>query len=368
MNAIIVYKWLLQLTSTDNTAQIQKALGALTAQVDQSVFLDYPPSKAAILDVIHGTNLVGQGFRDKLSAILSVEGQTTAGIVTGLTQFQVDTDTFRNAAMEAKVSLEKLGLEAYSIPIGEFQVGVLIPGRLIDSKLGALAKELELWNRTLRGFQEVAGEDEREVTVSALASGSYQVYIPLGILSAQLVSRTIDKVFEWYVRILEIRKKRQELQELGAPVAEAEAVRKYERDSLDKEIRALAKELVKDANPKSDQHRRPELETLITVSIKQIARFVDNGGIVEIDSVLPEEGAEPTSPPEGAPPEQNDEYKLMVKEYGRAKLEFERVSRILDEGMRLRQMLERVEPILQLGEGEPEGEPAEIEKSPKKKG
>lgn len=248
------------------------------------------------------------------------------------------------------------------------QVGVLIPGRLIDSKLGALAKELELWNRTLRGFQEVSGEDEREVTVSALASGSYHVYIPLGILSAQLVSPTIDKVFEWYVRILEIQKKRRELQELGAPLAEAEAVRKHERDSLDKEIRALAKELVKDAHPKSDQHRRPELETLITVSIKQIARFADNGGIVEVDSVLPEEGAEPTTPPEGAASEQNDEYKLMVKEYGRAKLEFERVSRILDEGMRLRQMPERVEPILQLGEGEPEGEPAEIEKGPKKKG
>ncbi len=76
--------------SQDNTAAIQKALRALTDCVDAGVFPQYPPSKLAVLDAVSGSKRVGPGFREHLSEILSVAGQTTAGIVTGLTQLQTD--------------------------------------------------------------------------------------------------------------------------------------------------------------------------------------------------------------------------------------------------------------------------------------
>ncbi len=163
----------------------------------------------------------------------------------------------------------------------------MIPERLVDRRLGALAKELEAWNRTLRGFQEVAGEDEREVIVASLSSGSYEAYLPLGIVAAGLVSRTIDKILEWYLRVLEIRKRREELQNLGAPVSEANAIKKHERELLEKEMKTLAEELVKNTHPKVDVPRRHELETHLMVSIRQIARFVDKGGTVEVDTTVP---------------------------------------------------------------------------------
>ncbi len=61
--------------------------------------------------------------------------------------------------------MEALNLENYSIPNGQFEVGVLIPERLADSKLGSLVKELDSWNKIVRGFQEVAGDEEREYYV-----------------------------------------------------------------------------------------------------------------------------------------------------------------------------------------------------------
>lgn len=355
--------------SQDNTPAIQKPLRALTDQADRGVFAKYPPSKAAVLEAIGGTKRVGPGFREHLTEILSVAGQTTAGIVTGLTQLQADLDSFRKACVQAKAGLESLGIHPYTIPDGQFEVGVLIPERLVDQKLGALAKELEAWNKILRGFQEAAGEEEREVTVAALSSGSYEAYLPLGIAAAALVSKTIDKVLEWYLRVLEIRKRRLELENLGAPVAEATAKKKHERDLVEKEIRVLAEALVKETHPKVDAGRRHELETHLTFSIRQIARFVDKGGTVEVDATPPEQPEEPAAP-EGADATDDAmaQYDQLTKEYRQLTSKLERTFQVLAAGSSLRRLPERPEPILQLTEEEADGESTEPEKASKKKG
>jgi hypothetical protein len=352
----------------DNTAAIKKALVSLSEHVNEGVFVAYPPSKAAVLAAIGGETRVGQGFSEHLKNILSVTGQTTAGIVTGLTQLQTEAEAFRKACLQTKAGLESLGIRPYAIRDGQFEVGVLIPERLVDQKLGALAKELEAWNRTLRGFQEVAGDEEREVTVASLASGSYEAYLPLGLVAAGLVSKTIDKVLEWYLRILEIRKKRIELQELGAPVAEPNAIKKHERDLLEKEITTLAEQLVKQVHPKVDAPRRHELETHLTISIRQVARFVDNGGTVEVDATI-EAPEEPEAiDAADATDEAKAEHDRATKEYARLAQSYERALEILASGSALRGLPERPEPILQLTDGDLGAEAAPDQDKAKKKG
>jgi ribosomal protein S20 len=119
-----------------------------------------------------------------------------------------------------------------------------------------------------------------------LASGSYEAYIPL-LAAAPYLARTIDKVLEWYSKVLEIRKRRLELKELGAPTAETTAIKKYEKDLVDNGVKALAKEILKEANPKVDPARKNELEIHLTISIRHVVRFVDRGGSVEVASGPP---------------------------------------------------------------------------------
>ena len=354
--------------SQDNTASIQKALSALTEYVDNGVFSQYPPSRLAVLEAIGGTDRVGPGFRKRLAEILSIAGQTTAGIVAGLTQLQTDLQAFRKACEQTRTGLDALRVVAHTISPGQFEVGVLIPERLVDQKLGLLAKELEAWNLTLRGFQEVAGEEEREIVLGSLASGSYEAYIPLGFIAAGMVSKTIDKVLEWYLKVLEIRKRREELKSLGAPVAEASAIKKHERDILEQGIRALAEELVKDTHSKVDAARRRELENHLTISIRQVARFVDRGGTVEVDSTPPSEPEEPTAPEAAAEAAANEEYERAQKEFAKVAAHNARVSAILSAGASLKLLPERSEPILQLTDGEAAEEPLDPEKATKKRG
>jgi len=352
----------------DNTPAIKVAFDALTSSVKSSVFADYPPSKVAILDAIKALHRVGPGFEGRLNEILSVSGQTTAGIVTGLTELQADLRRFQKACSQTKTGLQSLGVIPYTLEVGAFEAGILIPEELVDSQLGNLVKELEAWNRIVRGFQEIAGEEEREVVVTGLASGSYEVYIPLGIVAASILARTIGKVLEWYRQILELRKLRLEIQKLGAPASEPEVYKKHERDTLEKNILEFAKEIIQESNSKLDPTRKNELETQIKLSITQIARFVDKGGIVEVYTEPADEPKEPPAHADGetATPEATKEHERLMTEYKHLKLQFESTSYIRETGSLLRLLPERSEPILQLPDDSGDESP-QSEKSSKKK-
>ena len=94
--------------SKDNSPVIEEALDELFVLADTSLVGRYPPSKAAVLDAIGGSGRVGPGFQQRLTALLSVAGQTTAGIVVGLTQLQADLDAFQKACTQTRAGLKSL--------------------------------------------------------------------------------------------------------------------------------------------------------------------------------------------------------------------------------------------------------------------
>lgn len=339
----------------DNSASIGKALDAINEIVDSSDSADYTPSNYSILRSIGGAQWVGAGFRERLSDVLSIAGQTTAGIVTGLTQLQSEMDAYKKSCVQARTGLEALGISAYAVGCGAFEAGVLIPESLVGGQLGGLVKELESWNKIVRVFQEVAGEDEREVSVSQLASGSYEIYLSVGLLAAGYLSRTIDKILEWYLTILDIRTKRLELQKLGAPVAEAKLVETYERDFLESEIRKLARQLVVEAEAKHAKDRKHELEQLLLSQIRQMVRFVDRGGTCQVDSTPPASPNEPDVDRIGdVAPEERDAHERNEAELKVLAAAHEKVMAILASGRALKQLPQRPEQILQISDSAPE--------------
>ena len=88
----------------DNTPAIQAALRSLVEYVGASVFVQYPPSKTAVLHAIGGLHRVGPGFREQLDKILSIAGQTTAGLCLVLLSWTEMARRFEKHAMKQKVA------------------------------------------------------------------------------------------------------------------------------------------------------------------------------------------------------------------------------------------------------------------------
>jgi hypothetical protein len=351
----------------DNAPAILAAYASVVEYIQLGTFSEYPPSKAEILKAIGGDKYVGPGIRDRLQTIFSVPGGTPAGVVTSLTAFVAEVNSFKKSCVQVRAGLKALGLTPHMIPSGEFEVGVLIPEVLVDSKLSSLVKELGTWNKIVRGYQEVTGEEEREVTVTGLASGSYQFYLPLGLAAATYLSLTIDKILDWYLKIMEIRKHRKELENLGALGADILAVQKHEKELVEKGIVELAKEIVKEVHPKVGLERTHELETHLTVSIRQITRFVNKGGTVEVTSTPPETTEEPEPLTDAATSEEVNVYNRLLNEQKKLSEQVKKLNEIIKSGSALRQLPARPEPILQLEMDAEDEDTSTPEKQPKKK-
>jgi len=337
--------------TVDNATHIQTALEALSEHIIKGPFAEYPPSKEELLRGIGADRRVGPGVQSRVNAILSTHGQTTAALVGQLTALQSDINSFKKTCSQVMNGLKALGITPHEIAEGEFEVGVLIPHSVVDQKLGSLVKELSDWNKIVRCYQEVAGEDHREVTVKSLVSGSYELYIPLGMVAARYLTKTIEAVMDLYLKVLEIRKRRLELEKLGAPFLETEGVQKHEKELLDKGIQALAKEIIKEApkegNANIEAHRKHEIETQLVKSITKIIRFVDKGGNVEVTSAQIESPQEPEDS-ETPTPDEAQAYTQSLEEFNRALAEFKKVEDIRKSGSSLRRLPERIEPILQI--------------------
>lgn len=351
----------------DLTAQIDVAYAKLAADLRGGLTNDYPPSRVRILSAIAGTRLVGEGALRSVDAIISSSGRTPAGLVTALGVFVQEVAEFHKACAQTAAGLQQLGLEPQALAAGEFEIGVLIPDTITDSELGALVKQLRLWNTALRGFAEVAGEDSPEVKVRDLSSGSLEAYLAVGAFTAALVARVVDKVLEWYQRILDIQVKRKELAALGAPVAEAKQVEQFEKKYIDDSIAALVKELMADTKLKVSAERRGELQNHLTISIRHFVKFVDKGGDVEVTAGRPQLPEVAVAPPQDAPQDQQEAYVAAQKEFERLDAIDDEALRVSRQGAGLRQLPTRVQPILQLTEGEDDEGDDTDDKKPKKK-
>jgi hypothetical protein len=340
----------------DPSGQIKTAHERLAEFFKSSVFTDYPPSKRHILDAIGGSRLVGPEAEVYFLGLLVDAGMSAASVVAVATEFVTKVDKFRKSCSQALTGLRALGVVPHSLGASECEVGVLIPRGISGGNLSGLNGELAQWNLALKGFAELAGEEQREIAVKGLASGSDEAYLAVGIVTARLLALAIDRVLAWYKKIMEIQEARARLASLGAPVAEAAAVKAHEKKLLEDGISSLVHDLIEQSGTKLAANRKGEIENQLTITVRHIAKFVDHGGDVEVTVGVPEY-PEDLVPPDASA--DSEEARKAQKEYleerkNRARLleEISTAESISRQGSKLRELPPRQRPILQIGEAD----------------
>lgn len=328
----------------------------------------YTPSRRQILAAIGGEIFVGQGAARRIDELLQTAAVSPASVVVALQAYSSELSRFRKGCTQARQGLTELGVKPDKLAENEAEIGILVPRTITKGKLDALTHQFTDWNRILRGFAELAGEEEREITVKALSTGSDQIFVLTVVAVAAFVAKAIDKILEWYKKILEIQTHRLELAKLGAPVSEPEAVKEYEKQFLEQAIGALVKEFMSAAQKALTNPRKGELRNQLTISIRQIARFVDEGGDVEVTVPPPPKQEFVTLTDDKGGPLPPDEVEAKKAEWDALQAERTQKWRELSRrGAALAAMPARSAPILQLPEAEEAPAVDEEEEKPKRK-
>lgn len=135
------------------------------------------------------------------------------------------------------------------------------------------------WNRILKTFAELAGETDREVTVRAISTGSYLLYVSAGLATAKLVAEVIGWAVDLYKKLLELRDLRERFARVDIPAPEVATIKKHEADTTEQSVEQLVNKMMADTgNVEIEPGRRHELEVQLTLSVRKTIRFIDQGG------------------------------------------------------------------------------------------
>ncbi len=270
----------------DPTEPIRQARDDVGTLLRGSLTNGYPPSRRRILQAIQGERFVGDTAATYIDAMLAEAAISPAAALAALQTYGTQLSQFRGNCTQARKGLVGLHVEPDALVDEQAEVGILVPRSLTKGHLDALNRQLNRWNIILKGFAELAGADEREVTVRSLSTGSEQIFLETSLTVAGFLAPVIDRVLGWYKQIQEIQKLRKELERLGAPVSEAQGVKAHEKQVIEDSIAGLAKELMARATA-VPPGRKGEIQNQLTISIRYITRFVDQGGDVEVTVAPP---------------------------------------------------------------------------------
>lgn len=157
-----------------------------------------------------------------------------------------------------------------------------MPNIVTDNKITDITKNLLKWDQIFKTLKEITGEDVEDTKISLVNNGSLEFFFENSFSIALCVSLIIERIATLYKRIIEIRLARLKLTELGAPKVEISAIEQHESSEIDKEIKVIVNQILKDYSTKLEPGRKNELKTALTSHIKFIAKSIDKGVQIEV--------------------------------------------------------------------------------------
>ncbi len=268
-----------------NQAQvITNAMSRLEENLSHSVFNVYPPSNFKILIEIGAEKYVGVALLNHIKNLLTTNTFNVNQIVTDLGNFNQQRQTYLNSLSALKDNFKNLGFKPHFYRDEIYEVGVLLPAQYTHDKIATISKELQQWDKIIKSFKELLGEESADTKLSLVNNGSFEFYIQHGPTMALCFVMTLDRLAALYKKVIEIRDARTKLKSLGAPTPELNAVTKYEKELIDAEIDDIALKLIDQfASKKIADPRLNEIKIVIKDRVKYLAKSIGNGIVIEIN-------------------------------------------------------------------------------------
>ena len=245
------------------------------AQIESS---ERPVIKQQIIDKIGGSHLLGGALKTRIEESFIQHDVTPALVQKDITEMHSELTNFREGLDQLVAGFERLNIEADELDEYVAELAVLIPRRENADDLEYFSKDLKNLNREFQHFNELVTGEAGNFRIRSLASTDYSVFLQFIPETAQTVVSTIALLLLGYEKLLDIRKKRADLEKDKAPVALIDEMDKWAEDLMSEKIDQITDGLMeqfKDVD-RADG-RANELKGHVKLSVKQLAGRIDVG-------------------------------------------------------------------------------------------
>lgn len=288
--------------------QFQKDKDLLIKSLRNSSLNVLTPSNLKIAQEIGADKYFGVTLAESIDNVLSINNFNISAVVTEFNKLKTEREKYISNLKSLNDIFKSFGLDMHWwSDKSKFEIGLLIPSGLTDdNEIPKVTKHLNKWNQIIKDFNEITGHDSQDTKIVFQDIGSLEYFFQSPELTATAIITGIERLAALYKKILEIRKIRQDLKKYDFPKKDQNAAAKHESEVSEKEIKSITDDIFKNHGRKRfEGARRNELKNALNLHLKWIAKQIDKGEIVEINT------------PEIVEPEQNelsDEDFLKEKE------------------------------------------------------
>jgi len=257
LNEILLVKKLTELSShlqnvVNNPAEpsYQKSLSETLETISNSLMNatsnSFSPAYRQVMDEIGISNFLGNQLKEKLDLIFSRNQITPSTALSEIKDILESVKDFNSAISNIVNGFDSLDLGKEELFPGECEVGFAIPRIFTENKLSIFSKEVSEINFILNNLSEIVTGKKEEPEVRTISSSDFLIYLSVSLIVANALSRILERIINTYKNILEIKNLRNQLKGKGVPAKNTSDVEKYANSLMEKEIKEIAQEIVKE--------------------------------------------------------------------------------------------------------------------------
>lgn len=250
----------------------------LVSALDKIELSERPVTKQQIISEIGGTNILGGALKKRIEASFTQVDVTPAIVQKEITEMHSELASFREGLDQLIAGFERLGISAEELKGYVAELGIIIPRRENAENLEYFSKDLQKLNRELMHFNELVTGRADQFRVRSISSSDFSVFLEVLPDTAQVVVSTIYLLLLGYEKLLDIRKKKAELEEKEAPKQIIDEMDKWAESLMTEKIDEITSDLLEQyKDVERPDLRVNELEGHVRMSVKKIAGRLDIG-------------------------------------------------------------------------------------------
>ena len=257
-------------------------------QASQQMRSKFEPAQIKRFEEVGAGPFFVEDIPEDISRLVVANPISPAVVQQAVSTLLVERQTFLTTLTELGENLDRIGVVASEVTLGEAEVGFTIPRSLFDDNLDGLIGELREVRFILRAFSEVSVGSAEPIIVKQISTTDPLFFFGLPVATVVIIGKAIHWVLDTWKKAEDIRKVRAETKKLNMEGGE-EILGMFDdtiKKTVDAAIEAKSKELV-EAMPKAKEGRARELETHMSYALESLFARIERGMTVEIRFLPP---------------------------------------------------------------------------------
>ena len=245
----------------------------------QSLAAKVPPSWRSMLESL-GMGYYINGSLPKAARELYEENQLNLGEkLATLKEYLAELEADHGAFESISSGMARFNIEADDLPAGEAEIAATIPRSLFGNDLAGLADEVGELDHLLQTLGEaVTGGAVDSPKIRSFSTTDPIFWVSASWAAAYAVAKLFDKVADGYLKVLQIKKTKLEMQAAFVDQSELTVFDRQAEKQVEVVVKSVIEWMRRDYLSKlKDRGRANELEVSLNSELKKLVAKIDRG-------------------------------------------------------------------------------------------